>query len=278
MQDRDLDKVIGKWVDDETASAPKMRPTAEMYEQVASLGRKRSRGLFALRRLVWTTGLAALVVLVLTYVLVYSPVVVPGAGQQVAQVPQRAAFAADKGQTRSAPPPKGKGPRGGASPFRQLLFEVRGADSPAVRSVDVLAPGARPIVLTADDSYRLLLESVAARYVYVYQQAPTGALSLLYPNEAYSPKQNPMLAAETAYLPAAPSGFYLEGEVGRFRLYIVAAEEPASELETLYARYSARGIRFDRDKRLALLEDRLETLAGGLIEGTTGWVFEFEVR
>ena len=78
--------------------------------------------------------------------------------------------------------------------FQKLVFQVQGSDSSALHSVDVLAPSAQTVVLTADDSYRLLFEPEAARYVYVYQQAPTGALSLLYPNEVYSPKQNPMAA------------------------------------------------------------------------------------
>ena len=50
MRDRDLDNIAQKWVDDEAASAPKLRPTAEMYERVASYRRRRFWGKTFTRR------------------------------------------------------------------------------------------------------------------------------------------------------------------------------------------------------------------------------------
>jgi len=279
MDDRDLDKIMDKWVDDETASAPKLRPTAEMYERIVSLGSKRPLGALLSRRLVWVTAGAALAVLALVYTLVYSSVlVVPGMGQRFTQVSQRVAFAPEKGPVRGGPPPKGKGPRGEPSPFSQLEFQVKGAGSSTVRSVDVLASQASRIRPVADDSYRLVLQPAADQYVYVYQQSPGGTLVALYPNQGYSPAQNPAFGGETFYLPAEPNGFYLEGEEGSVRLYVVAAKEPIPELETLYERYSGPGIRLGRQKSLALLLERLDALVGGQVEGASGWTFEFEVR
>jgi len=276
MDDRDLDKIMDKWADDESASAPKLRPTAEMYERVVSLGRKRSLGALLSRRLVWVTAGAALTVLVLVYALVYSSVlVVPGMGQRFTQVPQRAAFASEEGPVRGGPPPKG--PRGEPSPFSRLEFQVKGAGSSTVRSVDVLTSQPSRIGLVADDCYRLVLQQAADRHVYVYQQSPGGGLVALYPNQAYSPAQNPARAGETVHLPAEPNGFCPEEE-GAYRLYVVAAEEPIPELGTLYERYSGPGIRLGRQKSLALLLERLDALASGQIEGTGGWSFEFEVR
>ena len=105
MQDRDLDKIFQMWVDDESASVPKLRPTAEMYERVASLVQRRSLGLLFARRPAWATALAVVVILVLAFSVVqFSPLVGPGGGQQVARVPQRAAFAAEKGHPKMAPP------------------------------------------------------------------------------------------------------------------------------------------------------------------------------
>lgn len=279
MQDRDLDQVMAKWVDDEMASAPKLRPTAEMYERVVSLGRRRSLGALFARRPVWATSLAVVVVLALAFALVQvSPLVLLGGGQQVAQVPQRSAFEVQKGQTRGTLPPKGKGPREETAPLQQLEFQVRGADSSAVRVVNVLSPYARPVALTAEDSYRLVIEPASAQHVYVYQRSPAGALTQLYPNETYSPQQNPLRAAETVYLPAEPNGFYLKGEGGLFRLYIIAAEEPEVELERLYAAYNRRGIRLDRRESLALLQERLDAIAGARMGEPGGWMFEFEVQ
>jgi hypothetical protein len=70
----------------------------------------------------------------------------------------------------------------------------------------------------------------------------------------------------------------LEGQEGRVRLYIVAADRPVSELESLYAQYSQRGIRFGRRKRLRILQEQLEGIVEGRMDGVSGWTFEFEVR
>jgi hypothetical protein len=277
MQDKDLDKIMKKWVDDETASAPKMRPTAEMYEQVESLDRRRSMGLLGTRRSVWAMTLGTVAVFALIFALVqWSPRLAPGGGQQVAQVPQRPAFAEGKGPGRGEAPPKGRGSRGEASPFKVLEFQVGGADA-SMSAVDLLAPQPSTVVLTAEDSYRLKSELAEARYVYVCQLTPTGALVLLYPNGAYSPKLNPTWAAETFYLPAEPNGLYIQDEAGVFRLYVIAAEELVPGLEALYAQ-NRRGGRFGRRTSPALLLAELDAIVGGQVEGRDGWVFEFEVR
>lgn len=276
MQDRDLDKIVQQWVDDETASAPKMRPTAEMYERVASLGRKRSLGLFAARYPAWIAALAAVVILVLAWTLVqWSPLVRPAGGQQVAQLPLRSAFASEKGEPRSGPPNKGKGPPGEPAHLKQLEFQIRRTGSPVLRSVDLLAPQPSSVVLTADDSYRLVLAPVTDRYVYVYQQLPGGAIVSLYPNAVYSPVQNPMRADRPVYLPTEPNGFYLKEEEGSVRLYVVAAEEPVPELGTWYGQ---PGFRLWRRKSPVLVRERLEALVGGQTAGAAAWTFEFEVR
>ena len=109
MQERDLDKAMAKWADEESASAPKLRPTDEMYRQVASLGRKRGLRLLVARRPAWATALAVVATLVLATALAavvqLSPRRAPE-GRLVAQVPQRAAF---EGKGVGGPSPRGKG-------------------------------------------------------------------------------------------------------------------------------------------------------------------------
>jgi hypothetical protein len=279
MRDQDLDQVIQKWADDETASAPKLRPTAEMYECIEALGNRRSLGPLWTRRPAWTVALAVVVALAIALAVVQvGPRVWPGRGRQVARVPVRVAFAAAKGEPRVAPPPGGKGVRGGALPFLQLLFQVRGAESSEMRSVDLLAPHGQDTLLAADDSYRLALELAAERYVYVYLETPGEALARLYPDRAYSPVQNPMPVSQPVYLPAEPDGFYLDGAVGLYRITVVAAKSPDTELEALYEQYSRRGLRFNRRQDLALVQRRLDLIARGEVEGAVGKVFEFEVR
>jgi hypothetical protein len=278
MLDQDLDKIAEKWAEEEAASAPKMRPTAEMYERVAALGRRRSLGALLARRPAWAAAAAVVVVCVLAFAIVQlAPLVVPGGGPQVAYVSQREAFVTAKGGPPVESLPGGKGPDRGPPPFPQIVFQVYGPGAPVVRSVDVMAAYTRPLVLAAEESYRLVLESAEARYVYVYQQTPAGALVSLYPNAEYSPATNPIPAAERVYLPVEPNGFYLEDAAGVSRLYVVAAEEPLPELESLYARYRRR-ICFDRGKRLELLRQRLDVIVSGQEEGVCGWTLEFEVR
>jgi hypothetical protein len=144
--------------------------------------------------------------------------------------------------------------------------------------VDLLASKQPRVKLTADDSYRLVLEMMADRHVYVYQRAPRGEIELLYPNAGYSLVENPIRAADTVYLPDVPNGFYVESREGLYRLYVVAAEGAMSELETLNLRSSRPGIQLGRRKRAMLLVERLDALVGGQIEGARGWAVEFEFR
>jgi hypothetical protein len=275
MQDRDLDKVMAKWADEESTSAPRLRPTDEMYRQVVSLGRKRGLRLLFARRPARATAVAAVILVLATAlaaVVQLSPRWAP-AGRLAAQVPQRAAFEG-KGEQRGGPSPRGKGD---SSPLLQLVFQVWQAGSSSVSSVDVLASPA-VVGLTADDSYRLVLQPTEACYVYVYQRMSSGALALLYPNRAYSPAQNPVGAGETIYLPSEPNGFYLDEGDGAVRLYVVAAKTPLSELDALYEGYSQAPTLWGRRRGLARLQQRLDALVAGQRAEASGWTFEFEVR
>jgi hypothetical protein len=274
MQDRDLDKIVIKWADEESAFAPKLRPTDEMYRQVVSLGRKRGLGLLFARRPAWATALAAIALLVLSVTVVQlSPRLVPE-GRLVAQVPHRAAFEG-KGEQRGGSSPRG--PKGEPSPSLQLVFQVWQAASSSVRSLDVL-PLSAVVELAADDSYRIVLQPVAATHVYVYQRMSSGALVPLYPNQAYSPAQNPIEAGEMIYLPAEPNGFYLDNGDEAGRLYVVAAKTPLVELEALSEEYSRAGGLWGRRKSLVRLQERLDALVAGQVAGADGWTLEFEVR
>jgi hypothetical protein len=243
-----------------------------MYECIEAMGKRRSLGLLWARRPAWTVALAVVAVLAIAFAVVQvGPRMWPGRGRQAARVPVRVAFAPAKGEPRVGPPPGGKGSRGGAPPFRQLLFQVRGAESSDVRSVDLLAPRGQDTWLVEGDSYRLVLELATERSVYVYLETPGGALAQLYPNRAYSPVQNPIPVSRPVYLPAEPNGFYSEGALGLYRITVVAAEKPDSELE-------ARGLRLDRRQGLAWVQQRLDLIARGEVEGAVGKLFEFEVR
>jgi hypothetical protein len=100
----------------------------------------------------------------------------------------------------------------------------------------------------------------------------------LYPNQVYHAQPNPVPAAEKLYLPAEPNGLYIEGAEGLSRLYVVAAEKPLPELEAECAQCRQWGIRLDRRKRLADLQQQLDALVDGRVERASGWALELEVR
>jgi hypothetical protein len=279
MQDRDLDKILQKWSDAETAKAPKMRPTAEMYERVVSLGRRRSLRHLVARRPAWATAAAAVALLLVAFSVVQlSSLLGSQSVPQAAQVALRTAFAGEEGPSRGGPPEKGKGPPQGEGAVRQLVLQVLEAEPSAVRSVDLLTPKLSTVRLTSEASYRLRIELEEARHVYVYQEALNGSLALLFPNQVYSPKRNPTPAGGVIYLPAEPHGFYVEGETGSLWLIIVVAEEPMPELLTLYERYSRPGISLSRSRSLALLGQRLDALTNEETEKARGWRVGLEAR
>jgi hypothetical protein len=272
MKDQDLDRILDRWADEETATAPEMRPAPEMYDRVAALERRRRPVLRLTRRSLWAAVLAAVVVLVLAYTILAHPArpLVPGGGQQVAMLQQRdASFADEKGRPEEVPS-RGKGPPSGLTAFRQLLLQVKGPRLTTVQSVDLLAPRPPSIVLTSEDSYRLLLEPAVEGHVYVFQRLPSGGLAQLFPAEVRSVIQNPLQAARKVYLPAPPRGFYVEGEQGQGVLYIVFADAPLADLETLSERAS-RGSLLGRRKAQVDLGALLEALTTARGEEVQAW-------
>jgi hypothetical protein len=281
MRDEDFEKVMDTWADREAESAPEMRPTADMYRMVQA---KRERGPVFFLGSRWAavgTAMAGLVMLVVVYAVLFHPSIFPRvpSGQEVAFVGQREGFASEKGVIMEEPgvPPR-KGPKKGPIAFEQLVFHFQERDSRFVQGIDLQAPWDETLALTSADNYRLLLEPIGDRYVYVFQLTSTGVLVELFPNETYSSAQNPLRQGQTYYLPPEPNWFYLGQDEGEERLYVIASAQPMQGLEDLYTQYDQANDGADKQQALSTLLSALEIVEEDHPEEAAGWVFAFDHR
>ncbi len=111
----------------------------------------------------------------------------------------------------------------------RLIIMKRAPDD----TVTVLEKGG---VLTADDFYGIFFEPPADSWVYVLQQDSTGAISVLFPNPAFSDLTNPLSAGTPVWIPKDFNNwFFLDQNVGRESFFVVASKERQEELESLIA-------------------------------------------
>jgi hypothetical protein len=282
MIDNEFDEIMEAWADHETGAAPEMRPAADMVRLVQARRKKRPASPFSSR---WATAgiaLAGLMVLAVLYVILVQP---PfpferPPDQQLAAVGLRQATVPEKGvivKGTVLPPDKGRG-KGPPASFERLEFQFHKEGAQFVEARDLRAPQEGTIALTSADNYRLLLDPAAERHVTIFQWTTAGVLLKLFPNEAYSPAQNPLQEGQTYYLPSEPNWLYLEGQSGEERLYVVASAQARPDLEDLYAQYSQAEDEASRQSILSTLLDKLKAIAGAEAQETEGWVFIFQHR
>lgn len=263
MSDKDLDRTLETWADQEAASAPEMQPTDEMYRLVRA--RTERRLSLALPR--WTpvsAGAAILIVLAIvsTLILVKTPT-----EPQLAYIPQREGFAAHKDVVVKGTP-TGKGPQRGVACL-EPMFQFQRRGSQFVEGIDLRHPPADRVSLTSEDNYRLLLDPLQDCWVYAFQVTASGELIRLYPDDRYSAAPNPLRQGRPVYVPSQPSWLYVDGEIGQERLYVVASAQPLPELDDLYVRYSQARAPNKPQARAALLE-QIDSPKG------SSWTFAFK--
>jgi len=270
MRDQDFEKIMEAWAEHETASAPDLHPTADVYRMVRA--RQKRRPIFPAlsSRMTLATAAASLTLFLVAYIVLFQPSLRSGSpsGQWVALVGQREGFVAERDVVvRDVTPDTGKGR--GSVPFGQLLLHVQKPDARFVEAINLQAPPKGTIRLTSADNYRLLLAPGKDGYVYVFQFTSSSTLVKLFPNSVYSAARNPLQRGRTYYLPSKPNWFYLGQEKGKERLYVVASPGPLPDLEDLYTRYSQAQGEADEQEILSSLLQQLET-------ATDGWVFVFD--
>ena len=271
MQNKDFDEIMDTWADHETESAPKMRPTADMYRLVQAR-QKRTPAFFVRSR--WAVMGAAVASLVaILYVALFRG---PQSGQDMAWVGQREGFGS--GQEIAMMP----GTRAGKGPilFGQLVFHFQRQDSRFIQGVDLQTPPSQIIPLTPADNYRLFLEPAVDCYVYVFQLTASGDLAKLFPNKASSPVQNPLRRGQMYYLPPEPDWFYLNTDAappgGQEHLYIVISAQHLEDLTKLYARHSQTDDESDKQAILASLIAQLDAIKNNRSDEANGWMLILE--
>jgi hypothetical protein len=272
MRDQDFEKIMEAWAEQETASAPDLHPTADMYRMVQARQKRRPILPIFSPRVTLAAAAASLTLFVVAYILLFPPSMRSDSPpvQRVALLGQREGFVPEsdvvvRGATigsyneknRTGPPPV------------QLLLHLQKRDALFVEAINLLAPPKETITLTSADNYRLLLAPGRDGYVYVFQLTSSNTLVKLFPNRVYSAAQNPLQRGQTHYLPSKPNWFYLDPEPGKERLYIVASPGSLPDLEDLYARYSQAQSETDQQEILSKLLEQLET-------APDGWVFAFD--
>ena len=282
MKDKKLDKLLDDWAAQETAAAPEIRPTAEMYRMVQAKKQGRPTR-FARWR--WTrvaAVVAALVALAMVYTVSLHPTLFPEPtpGRPIAHIGQREGFFPEQDLIiREPTPSRGeKGPPKGAISFTQLAFQFQKPGSRIVESFDLRVSAAWPISLTAADNYRLQLEPDQACHIYVFQLTASGALVQLFPDQADAVPQNPLRQGQKRYLPSESTWFYLDENKGQESLYLIAATQPLPEIQELYDRYAQTEQETERQQALDSLLQKLDAIAQTDSETTQGWVLVFDHR
>ena len=282
MKDETFERTMEAWAEQEQATAPRMRPTDEMYRLVEA---KRKRGsLFSVTLWRWARVGATIVSVLLVavaYRQLYQPaiIVAPPEGAPVAVVRLREAFPSGKGVVITRPPTVRYGaPKGQPVLFDQLDFQYRSPRAAAVTALDLRQPHGEPTELSTEDSYRLVLEPARDCHVYVYQQSASIGVEQLLPNEAYADVTNPLRQGATYYLPSPPEGFQLAADSGEQTLHVVAATDPLPELVQAYEGFAQTGDEAARQQALAALLATLDGIEEAHPDQVVRWAFGFAVR
>jgi hypothetical protein len=282
MKDEEFQEAMHTWAESEVASAPDLRPTAEMVGLVRAKQEPRRVLSVSSRWALAGAAAASLVLIAALFALIFRSGVIPGTlptseealiAQREGPEPVQTVIAAGGGKGQG-----GKGPDRGQAAFLHLVFEIQQQDAPIVQSIDLLNPPEQSPVLTPADNYRLVLEPVEERYVHVYQVTSSGSLVQLFPNPAYSAVPNPLLPGQLTMLPAEPNWLYLDGSPGEERLYVVASSQPLQDLDALYAQYTQEPDAASKRALLSDLLDTVETIAETHPEQAVALKFVFQHR
>jgi hypothetical protein len=261
MQDKELDKIMDAWVDHEVESAPRMKPTGEMYQLVRA--KQKKLPVFRLRSPWAAMGAAVASLMLVLYVVRFHTSIfhVAQPGQTVAWVGQRTRFDTKRGPVIEPSHPPEKGPGKGQVSFGQIVFHIGRLNAQSVQTIDLQTQHEEAVTLTVADNYRLFMIPGRDWYVYVFQMSPSGSLIKLFPDETFSSVQNPLEQEQTYYLPSEPNWFYLTDDTdlpsGEGQLYVIASERP---LEALVESYNQYTLAEDESEKQTMLEGLIEVI------------------
>jgi hypothetical protein len=89
------------------------------------------------------------------------------------------------------------------------------------------------MVLYSNDNYAIYFKPGRTCYMYVFQEDSTGKVYRLFPNTAYGTETNPVTEGKEYWVPTRDTWLYLDKNVGREKLYIIASGERSTKLVSL---------------------------------------------
>ena len=89
------------------------------------------------------------------------------------------------------------------------------------------------MVLYSNDNYAIYFKPSQRCYIYIFQEDSTGKVYRLFPNPQYDTKTNPVSKDKEYWVPTKDTWLYLDENVGKEWLYIIASREKSEKLESL---------------------------------------------
>ncbi|MFC1554544.1 DUF4384 domain-containing protein [candidate division KSB1 bacterium] len=270
MKDNILENILEKWIGYELSSAPEIRPTEKVYAALSS-GQSRPLTIFNPGIIRWVSvGTAACIILFAVLL----------SGPPENQIPVKLRYAEisdepirEKGKKEE---PKGRG-RGVPVIFSRLNFQYFEESAGDLKNVDILT-GEEDLSLTVKNSYRLLIEPVEERYVYIFQVDSEDRILRIFPNENFSSHNNPLNMSESYHLPDNLNWLYFDKPSERETIYILAFFEMQNNLNELFGRYQSERNNTEKAAILSRILDIFSAVENGQIENAFFTQIEFSIR
>ncbi len=234
MQNDQFDKRMEKWAEQEAETAPGLQPTPEMIQLVGSKKGKYSSGIPFFDWSHAVVALAALIICLITYTSFLKPNLLSNSiPETVLSVAQRAVMLSDASYNTLPARPLGQGKGRGPAPFQQIDFQIYCGATNQIDSLDLRYELLNPLTLTSQDSYRLLLKSQSEQFLYLFLQDPAGEFQALH----HQLDSQRLPGQKKVFLPQKPNWFYLLGEHGEYKLYLISTPTKISEFDDLFDQY-----------------------------------------
>lgn len=215
----------------EMGNSPELDPSIKMVEKVKSKAVKTNPSRLFID---WTHGvvaITALIILVITYTSLIKPdLIFEPAPKKLPPVDTRQVSLSGADYRTLAPQPPETGRARGREPFQQLDFQIYRAERNEVDTLDLRYELLDPLLISAQDSYRLILKPNFHQVVYLYLQQPTGKFQDLHGqlNTQRYPE------GRRKFLPEKPNWFYHRGDPGDYKFYLISSSDRIYEIEELY--------------------------------------------
>ncbi len=271
MDDKKFENILDEWMSHEIQKVPELRPREEMYKRIKEKQRK-PRWIRFSKPLTWTAVGAAAAVIIL--MVIFYP------GQEGPAIGLRKGYVTGRGYPHKGPltePKKGekRGEKKGPMMFETLLFQYQEMGTPLIEEIDIQDLKDEKIFLASKDNYRLLFQLRQKFYIYIYQLDSSQMLTRLFPNDKYSPDQNPVQKGQLYHLPAALDWLFSKNSGGEEKIYVIASSSPKLIWDELYEQYFRLKKTRKKLEFVSRLLDEFEDVENNLTPGTEIQVFVF---